>query len=145
MEETSRLYSQAPGTSPTRKVFTLEHANKTLPLVSRIVEDIVGTYRQMARTRQRLATETLSMADRDRLDFLAEEQERQFDLFIDELIEIGCDLKDANMGLVDFLGRHEGRCVCLCWRLGESRIEHWHELHAGFGGRRPVALLRETA
>lgn len=143
MEETSKLGSGGGvGTFPERKTFTLEHANKTLPLVGRIVEDLVDLYRQMATTQQRLAGELASI-ERDRLERDAERQERQFDLFVDELIDVGCELKDANIGLVDFIGRHDGRDVYLCWRLGEKKIEFWHELHAGFGGRRPVSTLNE--
>ena len=47
-------------------------------------------------------------------------------------------------GLVDFIGRHEGRDVYLCWKLGEERITHWHELNAGFAGRKPVLAAEGT-
>jgi hypothetical protein len=33
---------------------------------------------------------------------------------------------------------HEGRRVVLCWKLGEPAVAHWHELNAGFGGRRTI-------
>jgi hypothetical protein len=62
---------------------------------------------------------------------------------VDELTSIGVELKDYQMGLVDFIGRHQGRDVYLCWKLGESKIGFWHELHTGFTGRQPVASLRE--
>jgi hypothetical protein len=64
--------------------------------------------------------------------------------FVDELAEIGCELKDYQAGLIDFVGRHEGRDVYLCWKLGEERITHWHELDSGFAGRQSVAKLREN-
>ena len=35
-------------------------------------------------------------------------------------------------------GRHEGRAVCLCWRLGEESVSHWHEVDAGFSGRQEI-------
>lgn len=143
MEETSKLGTDGVSVFPERKIFTLEHANKTLPLVGRIVEDLVGLYREMAATQQRLSSDALVASDRDRLERDAESQERQFDLYVDELIEVGCELKDANIGLVDFIGRHDGRDVYLCWRLGEKQIEFWHELHAGFGGRRPINTLNQ--
>ena len=63
--------------------------------------------------------------------------------YMDELSEVGCELKDPHMGLIDFTGRHQGRDVCLCWKLGEERISHWHELEAGFAGRQPVSKLQE--
>ena len=47
------------------------------------------------------------------------------------------------MGLIDFTGRHKGRDVCLCWKLGEETVGYWHEMDAGFAGRQPIATLRE--
>jgi hypothetical protein len=51
---------------------------------------------------------------------------------------MGCVLKDMDQGLVDFLTRRDGREVYLCWRYGEERVAYWHELQAGFAGRRPL-------
>jgi hypothetical protein len=53
-----------------------------------------------------------------------------------ELDELGVELKDPSTGLIDFRARREGRIVYLCWRLGEPRIDWWHELDTGFAGRR---------
>lgn len=50
----------------------------------------------------------------------------------------GCLVKDLNGGLLDFLSERNGRDVYLCWRYGEPMISHYHELHTGFNGRRPV-------
>ena len=47
-------------------------------------------------------------------------------------------LRDAESGLVDFPSLREGRVVQLCWRLGEDRVEHWHEVDAGFQARKPL-------
>jgi hypothetical protein len=63
--------------------------------------------------------------------------------FVDELTEIGCELKDYQTGLIDFTGRHKGHDVCLCWKLGEEKVGFWHECDAGFAGRQPVATLKE--
>lgn len=52
--------------------------------------------------------------------------------------EIGCLLKDLNMGLIDFPTLYQGREVYLCWRLGEPRIEFWHGVDEGFRGRKPI-------
>ena len=62
---------------------------------------------------------------------------------VDELGEVGCELKDYQTGLVDFTGQHQGREVCLCWKLGEAKIGFWHELQTGFAGRKPVSELVE--
>ena len=74
------------------------------------------------------------------------ELERKLDRLqnlVDELSEVGCELKDYQTGLVDFVGRHQGRDVYLCWKLGEGKIAYWHELQTGFAGRQPVSVLDE--
>ena len=45
--------------------------------------------------------------------------------------------------LVDFIGRHRGHDVCLCWKLGEETIGYWLEIQTGFAGRQPVSVLEE--
>jgi hypothetical protein len=50
----------------------------------------------------------------------------------------GIILRDADAGLVDFPSRREGRTVYLCWRSDEERVDHWHEVNAGFTGRKPL-------
>lgn len=130
-------------TQARRRVFSLKKANSALPLVRRIVADVVGLYQQMMTTQQQLADENANPVERESLEFFAEQQEEKLSGLIDELSEIGCELKDASTGLVDFIGRHDGRDVYLCWRLGEEGILHWHELHSGFAGRHPIASLRE--
>lgn len=48
-------------------------------------------------------------------------------------------LKDPQSGLVDFYGRVDGRLVWLCWRYGEDSLGYYHELAAGYSGRRPLS------
>jgi hypothetical protein len=57
---------------------------------------------------------------------------------IERLAAENIALRDPETGLVDFPGEREGRRVWLCWRLGEERVEHWHELDTGFIGRKPL-------
>jgi hypothetical protein len=47
-------------------------------------------------------------------------------------------LRDPETGLIDFPGERDGRAVFLCWRLGEDRVEHWHEVESGYLGRKPL-------
>jgi len=58
-----------------------------------------------------------------------------------ELEEIGCVFKGFEEGLVDFYGQLDGREMFWCWKQGEERISHWHELEAGFAGRQPIPEL----
>jgi hypothetical protein len=57
----------------------------------------------------------------------------------------GCVVKDLEEGLVDWLALHEGREVWLCWKYGEREVGYFHELTAGFTGRRPISELGEEA
>ena len=56
----------------------------------------------------------------------------------EELSSFGCELKDPDRGLIDFLSLRDGREIYLCWYLGEERINYWHYLHTGFAGRQPL-------
>jgi hypothetical protein len=138
-------FSVPPRVTPSRpsRRFTLEQANRSLPLVSRIVADIVKVHGQAAIYREALETNTGREAAAAQHDLDA--AVARLESLVDELSEVGVELKDYSVGLIDFIGRHDGRDVYLCWKLGEERIAYWHELNAGFAGRKPVSLLREKA
>lgn len=57
---------------------------------------------------------------------------------VEHLADQGVVLRDPHSGLVDFLGEVDGRRVWLCWRLGEDRVTHFHELGSGFAARKPL-------
>ncbi len=121
-----------------KKIFSLAQANNALPYVSRVVEDITVVYARIIELRRGADhpvgptpdTEKEYEATMDRLSEL-----------VDELHAVGVELKDFELGLVDFPAIHEGRDVLLCWKRGESDIGHWHEVDAGLAGRQSVALL----
>jgi len=60
---------------------------------------------------------------------------------VDEIQKTGCLIKDIEVGLVDWPARHHGREVFLCWKYGEPEVAWWHDVDAGFAGRRPVSEL----
>lgn len=57
---------------------------------------------------------------------------------LESLAAEGIVLRDAEVGLVDFPAEREGHLVYLCWRVDEDRVSHWHEVDAGFAGRRSL-------
>lgn len=57
---------------------------------------------------------------------------------IAEIDAIGVQIKDLDSGLLDFPFRLDDEIVLLCWRMGETSIEHWHTVESGFQGRQPV-------
>ena len=124
-----------------RRRFTLEQANKALPLVRRVVGDIVEARERATQLQAELEASTgkLHESVQSQLDGTID----RLHVYLDELTEIGCELKDFQIGLVDFIGRHQGREIYLCWKLGEEKIGYFHELNAGFAGRMPVSVLEE--
>ena len=127
------------------KVFTVEMANRALPLVRRIMDDLVeehGRWKDLVARFELVAGgaraewgESAEMVGlRREIDQLA----GRINSYVAELDQIGVTLKGFEDGLVDFYGRHEGRMLCLCWRYGETSVAHWHELDAGFAGRHPI-------
>ena len=57
---------------------------------------------------------------------------------IAEIDSIGVQVKDLDIGLLDFPCEVDGRTVLLCWKLGEKSITHWHGVSEGYAGRKPI-------
>src|SRR5882762_6800184 len=55
-----------------------------------------------------------------------------------EIDSIGVQVKDIDIGLLDFPCTVEGRTVLLCWKMGEKSITQWHGVEEGFAGRKPI-------
>ena len=55
-----------------------------------------------------------------------------------QINEQGVQVKDLEMGLIDFPAHRDGEVVLLCWRLGEPRIGWWHSMEGGFAARQPL-------
>src|SRR5262249_40279379 len=99
-----------PSRDRVRKLFTLEHANRTLPLVRRIVTDIVEQYNHVVaaqRTLHELADDASSDTKRRAEDASHHAVEKLRGL-AEELEEIGCEIKDWQTGLIDFPGHRQG-------------------------------------
>ncbi len=51
---------------------------------------------------------------------------------------LGGEVKDVEIGLVDFPSQRLGEAILLCWRFGEKKVEYWHPVDGGFASRQPV-------
>ena len=125
------------------KHFTVEQANATLPLVRRIVQDIVTQYRIWNEKLNEIDLVAASgrAADAELANRLASEAQsiaREIESFRRELADLGIQIKDPGMGLIDFPSTMGTRPVFLCWRLGEADVSYWHEINAGYAGRQPL-------
>jgi hypothetical protein len=137
------------------KLFTPEQANAALPLVRAIVTDMVRLAREVEERRQRLtllmagrqasASKTLYHEELEQAEAELEKDHDQLREYVRELQELGVETKDPFVGLVDFPCLQDGRVVYLCWKLGEPRIDFWHEIEAGFAGRQPLEGIGQVA
>lgn len=141
MDSPTALSSVTRAPRPGRKYFDLAEANRALPYVSRIVADLMQSYQRVVEVRRRIE----HLHSNDNAEHLEAQYETAMETLgdlVDELHQVGVELKDFEKGLVDFPAVFEGREVYLCWQHGETNIVSWHEVDAGFTGRRDVAMLK---
>ena len=114
------------------KLFTLEQAVKMLPLVQRIVADILKTGQAI----RELSVEMEKPEEDPEINRLMD----QLDELFEEIELLGCYYKDWNftVGLVDFPAKVHGKDVMFCWRSDESSIYFYHDSESGYAGRRPI-------
>ncbi len=122
------------------KHFSLDEANRALPYVRRIVEDVRKVYRAAAAVQRKLEYPLPDQDVRD-VEQAYEKCMTRLRQLVDELETVGVELKDYDRGLIDFPAWYEGREVYLCWKLGEPEINAWHEIEDGFAGRQSTELL----
>jgi hypothetical protein len=135
------------------KLWTLAEADAALPKVRQMLAEVrrrLGDLRDAEAQLRDLRTvwgdQVLSVACPDHAEYLqhvAAFQERR-DLYLaafEAFAAAGIELKDPDTGLVDFHGHLGTRTVLLCWRDGEERVGHYHEMEGGFAGRKPIPSL----
>ena len=130
------------------RLFTLAEAEALLPTVIPILEAIRDARRELSRSEDEIGRRLGPVrgnghhVDADEVKRLrdgAARAGRALQARASELAALDVELKDPETGLIDFRADRDGRVVYLCWRLGEPRIDWWHELEAGFAGRQPLA------
>lgn len=130
------------------KHFTLDEAQALLPVLEALLKRAIEARRAAQETEEKLQALSRKIfvtggmfLDVDRVRRRRAAYEAQIQQVKDSLAEIeaiGVQVKDLETGLLDFPCFIEGETVLLCWKMGESRIEFWHTLDAGFRGRQPL-------
>jgi len=117
-----------------------------LPLIRAIVEDICSLAAEIQQKQQRLGRleersgfGRLYDEERSLVIEQLEQDMNRLEEYLQELHQLGVEFKGWE-GLVDFPAILHGREVFLCWKLGEPEVQHWHDLDAGFAGRRKLQL-----
>ena len=133
---------------PAQQVFTLEEVNALVPELTRIVGKQLERRSSIEKMLDELAGVTGARGDvtpraNDTPDVRRQKREvaRAVDAYQQGWTEVevlGGVLKDPKEGLVDFYGKVGERLVWLCWKFGESRIDHYHQLDEGFSGRKRI-------
>lgn len=130
------------------RYFTLRQAQQLLPVIEAefrralrvkreldgAVGELAGYSRHLLLTGGAVVDQRKFLALRSRRDALA----RRLKEMLEAIQEHGCQVKDLELGLLDFPTLYRGKEVCLCWRLGESEIAWWHEADEGYRGRKPI-------
>jgi hypothetical protein len=130
------------------RYFSVEEAEHLLPEVERALRDAIfqkAEYRAAEGELHR-ATQRIRMAGGSRVSpgpFLALRARKDaasaaLNAALDRVSELGAQIKDLDIGLIDFPTRYHGREVLLCWKLGEERIAFWHGVDEGFRGRKSI-------
>jgi len=128
------------------KLYNVDQAEKTLPLVRRIVRDIVDAFTQHAQAeeaRRALAPNPTPGSDTEQRAFKHEDEAQDAEQRLlrcqKELADMGVELKDFREGLIDFYSDFDDRLVFICWKLSDGdKISWWHEINAGFRGRQAI-------
>lgn len=130
------------------RYFSLDQAHRTLPRVEQAVREAIEVKAQYQQADEELKDVSRRVmasggmqVDRARVGELRQAREvaaQRLQSALDSIHEFGCQVKDLDIGLLDFPTLYRGREVYLCWRLGEKQIEFWHGVEEGFRGRKPI-------
>lgn len=122
------------------RYFTVEEAQAVLPEIAPLVGELLEARARVVTLGQGMSDvlgDLRSDVGGPRPARLVAEFER-IESLMEQIQSYGCVIKSVEAGLVDFLHNLGGRDVYLCWRYGEPTIAHYHDIHAGFNGRRPL-------
>lgn len=130
------------------RTFTLDEAQSLLPVLEALLKRAIESKQAVDEVEARLSALAqriyvaggmhVDVAKVAQLRAEVEQSTQRVRESVAEIDEIGVQVKDLDSGLLDFPFRLEDEVVLLCWRMGETSIEHWHTIDAGFKGRQPV-------
>ena len=130
------------------KTFTIEEAQSLLPVLESLLKRAIEGKREAEQVETGLSELARRVSDSGgmrvdvanvaklRADMEAHMQRVRES--IAEIDSIGVQVKDIENGLLDFPCSMDGQLVLLCWRMGETSIDHWHTMESGFQGRQPL-------
>ena len=131
-----------------QKTFTLDEAHSLLPILSSLLKRsmdgkgmIEDVEKELQDLKHRILLSGGLLVDVPAVARRRAERDKAFQNIKDTLAEIdaiGVQVKDLDIGLLDFPCAAGDEIVLLCWKYGEERIEFWHGMEEGFQGRKPI-------
>ncbi|HXP39465.1 MAG TPA: DUF2203 domain-containing protein [Candidatus Acidoferrales bacterium] len=130
------------------RTFTLDEAKMLLPVLESLLRTAIGGKKLMEEVEGELqelshriflngGTHVDVVAVARRKAERAKAEQRAKDALA-EIDSIGVQVKDIDIGLLDFPCEVDGKTVLLCWKMGENSITHWHGTDEGFSGRKLI-------
>lgn len=130
------------------KIFTLDEAQALLPILESLLNRAMEAKQAAAELQEEMSelARRIFLSGGMKIDIGAV-QKRKLTLealvqrvkdSLEEIDASGVQVKDLDVGLLDFPCLLEGETVLLCWKRGEPRIEFWHRMDDGFRGRQPI-------
>jgi hypothetical protein len=130
------------------KIFTLDEAQSLLPVLESLLKRAIEGKQSAEEAESHLAglAQRIYLSGGMRVNPVTVAKQRaeleshmnQVKESVAEIDAIGVQVKDIDSGLLDFPFKLDDEVVLLCWRMGETVIEHWHTVESGFSGRQPV-------
>ncbi len=130
------------------RTFTLREAQSMLPVLESLLRKSIECKAELEEIDQefsalgeRIFLNGGTLVDLGTVRARKAERDKAADLAKDTLAEIdsiGVQVKDLDIGLLDFPCMYNGELVLLCWKMGEPSITHYHGMEEGYAGRRPI-------
>jgi hypothetical protein len=122
------------------RFFTLAEANEALKTIRPLMDEVMLIRQRILDEQPEIwpvIQKSAGNGGNPRLSKMVLDFEK-FDALIHKIQNAGAQIKDINIGLLDFSAQKDGREICLCWKYGEGDIAYWHEVDAGYAGRQPI-------
>jgi hypothetical protein len=122
------------------KYYTLKEANETLEIIRPMLKEMMAIGEKIRAKQPELwdlVQKSAGNGGNPELSRLLVEFDH-LDTLLHQIQDMGIEVKDLMVGLIDFVALKDGREVYLCWKYGEGPIQFWHEIEAGFSGRQII-------
>ena len=153
------MNNKTENSSPSDHRFSFHSANGMLPLVKSIAKDVFRLHTEIAETQERLSAIGLTRSQSSRksdgpdsatptpyskeVQAIAETvvgKQNRLDACVKELADLNLFAPESGKPFVDFPAIYDNKDVCLCWKIGESKIAFWHLRGESCDKRRPVDM-----